>query len=68
MWGGGCTPIGDRKKGKESGNLKTVSVFQLLLAGIGDIFIENGIVLGYMFLINCFCMPPFGLTKYYSSK
>ena len=36
MTGGGgiCTPIGDTKKGKESENLKTVLVFQVLLAGI----------------------------------
>ena len=31
--GGGCTPIGDTKKVKESENLKTILVFQLLLAG-----------------------------------
>ena len=32
--GGVCTPIGDTKKGKESGNLKVVLVFQVLLASI----------------------------------
>ena len=35
MTGGGvCTPIVDTEKGKEKENLKTISVFQVLLAGI----------------------------------